>query len=101
MDTVTLIDNGGASFHGPDAVNVYRLAALISGLKLEMKGLRMSRHISALAVAKRETGLKTNKRELHIARLEIMLENAKRAVLYVNERTEVVQRYQASGKMEG
>jgi hypothetical protein len=87
MDTVTLSNNGGASFHGPDAVNIFRLAHLISGLKLEMKGLRMSRHISALAVAKQETGLKTNKRELHVARLEIILENAKRGVVYVDERT--------------
>jgi len=86
MDTVTLIDNGGASFSGPKAVNIFRLAHLISALKLEGKGIRMTRGFSALAVAKRETGLKTNKRELHIARLEIMLENAKREVLYVDER---------------
>ena len=76
-------------FSGREAVEVFRLAVLASALKLEMKGLRMSRRMaSALAVAKRTTGLRTNDRAVQLARILVMIENAKRAVVHV-ERDEV------------
>lgn len=76
-------EGGGASFIGRDAVEVFRLASLISAIRLESKGIRLSRGLSALKIAKVTTGLRTNNRDKQIARLQIMLENAKRAVTYV------------------
>lgn len=72
---------------GKDAVQVFRLAALASGLRLEIRcpGLKMSRHISALAAAKKITGLKTNKRQVQLERVELMLEQAKTQVVYVDK----------------
>jgi hypothetical protein len=85
LDTIELTANGGGSFTGPDAVNVYRLATLVSGLQLEITcpGMRISRHFSALQAAKRITGLKTNNRAKHLERAKIMLAQAKTQVLYV------------------
>lgn len=77
----------GTSFEGPNAVEVFRLATLISSLKLEAKGMKLSRGKSALSVAKATTGLKTRDYSKHIARLEIMIENAKaQCVEVVRER---------------
>jgi hypothetical protein len=76
-------------FSGRGAVDFYRLHVLISSLKLEMKGLRLSRGTSALAVAKRETGLRTNDRNKHIERLQEMIDEAKQAITIVNEKEEV------------
>jgi len=72
---------------GRKAVEVFRLAALVSGLQLEIKcpGMKMSRHMSALAAAKTVTGLRTNNRLKHLARAEIMLEQAKTEVIYLDE----------------
>jgi hypothetical protein len=88
MDKIIINKHGNASsFDGRDAVEVMRLACLVSGLKLEMKcpGMKVSRHISALKAAKQITGLKTNDRAKHLARAELMLEAAKRNVAYVTE----------------
>jgi hypothetical protein len=85
LDTIEIGATGGVSCVGPKAVNVFRLASLVSMLRLELKcpGLRMSRHMSALQAAKTITGLKTNNRAKHLERAEIMLEQAKSEVLYV------------------
>lgn len=87
IGTITVENGEARSFTGRDAVEVYRLATLISGLRLELKcpGLKLSRHGSALQFAKQITGLKTNNRAKHIARAELMLEAAKRAVVYVDK----------------
>lgn len=84
--TITYGPDGNArSFDGLDAVDVFRIATLISSLKLEMKGMRMSRGMSALAVAKRFTGLKTNKREVQIAALEERLRIQRTMVTHITE----------------
>jgi hypothetical protein len=82
------ITDHATSMRGPQAVNVYKLAMLIQGLKLELRcpGLKFSRFGSALKFAKRETGLKTNDRAKHVGRLELMLEQAKTEVVYVDSR---------------
>ncbi len=85
-DKIVLTD-GGTSCVGPDAVEVFRLAALVGALKLEIKGMKMSRHMSALAVAKSITGLKTNDRAKHLARVEQMLQEAHAKVDHIDERT--------------
>lgn len=83
LDTIESHGNGGMSFSGRDAVEVFRLASMISALKLEAKGIRMSRGVSVLKIAKQTTGLRTNDRMKQAERLQVMLDNAKSAVLYV------------------
>jgi hypothetical protein len=50
-------------------IGIFRLATLISGAKLEAKGLKMSRGASCYAILKRELGIKGN-REKVIAQAE-------------------------------
>ena len=88
MDYITTRENGEvSSMVGRDAVEVARLAVILSGLRLEIRcpGMKLTRHMSALAAAKQATGLRTNKREVQLARIELMLKAAKRAVVYVKE----------------
>lgn len=54
-----------------ETIEKFRFSVLISALKLEIKGMRRSRG-SALAIAKKATGLKTNDRAKQIERLEEM-----------------------------
>lgn len=75
MNTITSLPGGGIVCEGPKAVSMFQLLALKSALNLEIRcpGLTLSRRGSALSVAKRITGLKSNKREVHIARIEQMI----------------------------
>lgn len=73
------------SFNGKDAIEVFRIAALISALRLEQKGITVRRGFSALKMAKQFTGLRTNLREKQIERLKFILEQAKSKVVYVTE----------------
>ena len=84
MDHIKIGD-GSTSFVGPHAVDVMRLATLISGLRFELRcpGIKISKHGSALKFAKSITGLKTNDRQKHLDRAMLMLEAAKREVVYV------------------
>lgn len=82
----TRADGSVSALIGPDAVEIARLATLISGLRLEAATngrMRLTRGPSMLARAKPVTGLRTNDRTKHIARLELMLEGQKRKVVYV------------------
>jgi hypothetical protein len=54
-------------------VELFRLLALKSALKLEIKGLRMSRRMSALKAAKSITGLSSNKRDVQLAEVERLI----------------------------
>lgn len=54
-----------------ETIERFRFVVLISALKLEIKGMRRSRG-SALAIAKKTTGLKTNDRAKQIEKLEEM-----------------------------
>ena len=42
----------------PDQIEHFRFLTLRQGLKLEIKGMRMSRGVSVYAIIKRELGLK-------------------------------------------
>ena len=48
----------------PHEINAYRLLALQKGLKLELKGLKISRGISAYKIIKEEFNLKGNKQKV-------------------------------------
>lgn len=87
LDTIRIGESGEASsFTGRKAVEVFRLATLASALRLEIRcpGMKMSRHLSALAAAKQHTGLKTNDRQKQLERVLVMLDQAKTEVLYVD-----------------
>ena len=48
----------GITIDTPHGIHMYRLFVLRSALKLEIKGLRMSRGATAYSVVKREFGFK-------------------------------------------
>jgi hypothetical protein len=50
-------NNNGSIIVTGEHIQVYRLLALYHALKLECKGLKMSKGLSALAAIKRTTGL--------------------------------------------
>lgn len=49
---------GGTMFHGPRGVETYRLLTIRSGLRMEAMGMRITRGVSCLKLAKQVTGLK-------------------------------------------
>jgi hypothetical protein len=55
-------------------IALYRLLTLRSGLKLEMKGLRLTRGSTCYAIAKRELGL-TGSREKVLEKLERIIDS--------------------------
>lgn len=91
-NVITNRDGQLVSVVGKIAVDAFRLRLLATGLKFELKCPKMKfSRISALATAKRITGLKTNDRAKHLAEVERMLADqvAKCEVVTVN--TEVQQ----------
>ena len=70
---------GGTAYDGPHAVEAFRLNTFIRGLELEgATGMRLTRGPSMLARAKAVTGLRTNDRAKHIAKLREMMADALR-----------------------
>lgn len=86
MDTITKF-NGGTTFAGPKAVNVLRLATIISGLRFEARcpGMQLTRGRSCTAIAKDITGLRTRDRAKLIDAMQKLLEQAKAEVTYQEE----------------
>lgn len=72
-------EHGAVTFSGRPAVDLFALTTLRRALELEIRspGLRLSRRISALKAAKQRTGLKTNDRRTHLARVLVMIEEAR------------------------
>jgi hypothetical protein len=87
IGTIEHGSRGGYMASGRPAVDLIALIHLKSALKLEINcpGLRMSRHMSALKAAKTRTGLRTNDRAAHLARVEAMIEEANSRVIHVIE----------------
>lgn len=71
-----------------DSINFYRLLSLRGGLKLEMKGLRLSRGSTCYAVIKREFGLKGSKQKVYEQFCKIVDEASKQQVRVQHERLE-------------
>lgn len=59
-----------------ETIERFQVRVLISALKLEQKGMKRSRRPSALAIAKKLTGLKTNDRAKQIERLDQLSKEA-------------------------
>jgi hypothetical protein len=71
--------DGVTSFHGRQAVEVYRLTAILHGLRAEAHGMRLTRGVSCTKVAKELTGLRTNDRAKLAAAVELLREQARAA----------------------
>lgn len=56
---------GSTVISGPKQTAMFRILQIKHGLKLELKGIRMSRHGSLFAMVKREFGLKGNKQKIY------------------------------------
>lgn len=62
----TVVHPGGGVSMGPDGVKMYRILTIKSGMELEMKGIRLTRKApSCFTIARKEFGLKGNKRKLY------------------------------------
>lgn len=83
--TVVARNGEFTTFVGEGATNLYRLITLKHALMLEMKGIRVSRHRSILAVAKVTTGLNTSNRQLQLEELEKLIEKQKAMVEFREE----------------
>lgn len=55
---------GGTGFIGPSAVNIFRMITLAHGLRMEIKGLRMTRGRTCYAIIKSEYGLRGRKQKV-------------------------------------
>jgi hypothetical protein len=84
-DSNITVSQGGTTYAGPDAVNLYRAAVIRSALKLLIKGIKPTRGAtmtSTLALVKEYTG-KTYKRtegERAIDDMTIWIETMKSAI---------------------
>ncbi len=66
-------ESGAICCDGPDAVNLYRLYSIYSGMEFEMRtGMRLTRKApSCFALVKREHGLKGNRYRVYTAFCEM------------------------------
>lgn len=82
---ITESKDGTIACDGVDAVEVYRLAALLSGLKLQKVGIRMSSKIpQATSICRKQYGLKGNIDKM-ITQVEKLLAEQKNQVNYRKE----------------
>lgn len=84
---VEITQSGAVGFIGSDGVNLFRMMTILRGLKMEAKGLKMTRGMSCLAIAKREFGLKGN-REKVLAQFEVLVEQARASVAVIDKTNE-------------
>lgn len=73
--SIETFEGGGMVITG-EHMELYRLLALKGALKLEARGLKLSRRTSASTVAKKQYGLKGNRDKL-IAQVEQLIANFK------------------------
>jgi len=70
-------------FDGPKAVNFFRMNALLSGMRLELRsGMKLSRGPSCFTRVKKEYGLKGNKQKL-IEQFENLVAEENKKMTYV------------------
>ena len=58
---ITMHASGAITVEGTEAMKLYRMLTIRSGLSLELKGMRLSRGRSCYSIAKAEFGLRGNK----------------------------------------
>ena len=86
MSTITTNKSGLMIMEGTDAVEVYRIATIITGMKLEMNtGMRLTRKApSCFTIARKQYGMKGNKESL-LRQMQERLQAQKAMVETVNE----------------
>ena len=70
---ISVMEDGGFSVTGKDSIELFRLLSLRSALRLEMKGMKMSRGVSASTILKREYGI-TGQRKTQLPKLDALIE---------------------------
>jgi hypothetical protein len=65
----------GFTLQGEDQMLGARLLTMRAGLRMELKGLQMTRGVSCYALVKQETGLKGSKQKVY-DQFEVMLKEA-------------------------
>jgi hypothetical protein len=84
---ITFRDGRPVSFVGEDATEFFRLAVLISALQFNIKtGMSIARNYR-FATIKQATGLKTNDKEKHLARLREMIVEQRAKCTELHEET--------------
>jgi hypothetical protein len=69
---------------GSEAIEVYRIATIISGMRLEMLGMKLSRKApSCFTIARKQYGLKGNKASL-FAQMQQVLNDQRAKVSIIN-----------------
>jgi hypothetical protein len=85
MSTITTKKSGLMIMDGSEAVEVYRLATIISGMRLEMLGMRLTRKApSCFTIARKQYGLKGNKASL-FAQMQQFLIDQRAKVSIIND----------------
>ena len=84
MSTITTNKNGLMIMDGSEAIEVYRIATIISGMRLEMLGMKLSRKApSCFTIARKQYGLKGNKASL-FAQMQQVLNDQRAKVSIIN-----------------
>lgn len=79
IGTIERTAHGATVFSGKPATELYALITLEHALRFEIRtpGMRISSKVNALKAAKQRTGLKTNDRRTQLARVLVMIEEAR------------------------
>jgi hypothetical protein len=62
---ITVTQSGAICIDGKESIDMYCMLVLKSALKLEMVGIRVSRHVRAFKIAKEQYGMKGNKQKIY------------------------------------
>jgi hypothetical protein len=84
--SIETFGNGGVIMTG-NGIEVYRLALLLQGLKMQARGMRMSNKIpQATTIARKQYGMKGNLEKI-TAQVEKLLAETKAKTAYVEDLT--------------
>src|SRR5688500_1616927 len=62
---ITIYKDGATAIRGPEGIKLYRMLNILMGLKLELRGMRLTRKApSCFSIARREFGLKGSKQKI-------------------------------------
>lgn len=81
---VTVHERGGVTIVG-EGIAMLRLLTIARGIKLEGIGLKLTRGVSCLAIAKREFGFKGSRAKVYEQVLEMIREHQKKAEIAPEE----------------
>ena len=88
MSHVSITD-GATVYIGREATNIVRMITLMHGLRLEVRGMRLTRGRTCYAIVKQEYGLKGNKQRV-LDQFQEILDEAEAQIEVRDERTKEV-----------